>query len=529
MELYKKIDLKSISLLPKLVEDYIYQNDKTTGLTEFKPNFNEIEKVIELKKQFPYRNELFNALTNQYKNFSISPIAINNLNLLKQSQTFTICTAHQLCLFTGPSYFIFKILSAIKMAKILKEKYPNYNFVPVYWMGSEDHDFEEINHLYIYDKKIEWQNNEQGAVGRMSLNGIDKTITQLEEILGNSENERLFISELKTYFTNKEINYSKAFQEWIMHLFKNYGLLAINQDDKELKRLFTPIMKQDIENNTSANAINYTLQYLNKNYHVQASPRDINLFYFNKTTRERIEISDKGFQLVDSKKQFTKEEILEELNSNPENFSPNVILRPLYQETILPNAIFIGGAGEVSYWLELKEAFNVYNITQPLILLRDMALFIPKKEIQRLNEWHINIENFFDDFDNLAKNLVKQMSENELNLNTEKEELLKLFSTIKKKVKIIDKSLEKSVNAEEQKIINSFSNLESKIIRAEKKQYETTLNQLEKIKEKLFPNGVLQERYNNFIPLYMNNWENYFEILLENFDCFNKGILFIKY
>lgn len=529
MDLYKKIDLKTIEVLPQLVEDYIYKNEKTADLAQFKPDLKEIEKVINLKKDFSNRNELFNALNNQYKKFDLSTKAENNLNLLLENSTYTVCVAHQLCLFTGPSYFIYKILSAIKTAKILKEKYPKNNFVPIYWMGSEDHDFEEINHCYVYGKKIEWQNEEEGAVGRMSLNGIDNAIEQLEEILGNSEAEQLLLSELKTFFTLKNITYGKAFQQWIMHLFKDFGLLVIDQDDKILKKCFTSVMHKDIEENASMQAIKNTLEYLNTNYHVQATPRDINLFYFNGNKRERIEALNDGFQLVESKKYFTKEEILAELNSNPENFSPNVILRPLYQETVLPNVVFMGGPGEVSYWAELKEVFNFNKIVQPIILLRDMALTLPQRDLLRIEEWNINTENIFGDYNIIAKRLVKQFSDNELNLNTEKAELLKLFSTIKERVKLIDKNLENSVNAEEQKTLNSFSNLEQKIMRAEKKQHETVLNQLEKIKDKVFPNGTLQERHDNFLPLYTRLGITFFEDLLKEFNSFEKEIYIFKY
>lgn len=529
MDLYKKIDLKTIELLPKLVEDYIYQNEKTADLAQFKPNLKEIEKVIELKKDFSNRNELFNALKNQYQGFSLSTKAENNLNLIQENNTYTICVAHQLCLFTGPSYFIYKILSAIKMAKILKEKYPQHNFVPIYWMGSEDHDFEEINHCYVYGKKIEWQNEEEGAVGRMSLKGMEKAIAQLEEILGNNEAEQAVLNEIKTFFTNKNVSYGKVFQQWIMHLFKDFGLLVIDQDDKMLKKCFASVMQKDIEENASMQALKNTLEYLSADYHVQATPRDINLFYFNENKRERIEALNGGFQLVESKKYFTKEEILAELNSNPENFSPNVILRPLYQETVLPNVVFMGGPGEVSYWMELKEVFNFNKIVQPIILLRDMALTLPQRDLLRLEEWNVSTEDIFGDYNSIAKRLVKQFSDNELNLNNEKNDLLKLFSTIKEKVKLIDKNLEKSVNAEEQKTINSFSNLEDKILRAEKKQHETTLNQLEKIKDKVFPNGTLQERHDNFLPLYTRLGKTFFEDLLKEFNSFEKEIYIFKH
>jgi len=519
MNLHQKIALQDLGILNPLITDYINLDKKTAQLYSYAPEINNVEQVLQAKKNFKNRTILHTAFTNQFKGFNISDVAQKNLSSITDENTFTVCTAHQLCLFTGPSYFVYKIMSAIKLCNILKEKHPTKNFVPVYWMGSEDHDFDEINHAIVYGKKITWKNEDAGAVGMHSLNGMQEAITELSEILGNQEKAQKFINELTEVFTNKE-NYGKAFQEWIMHLFADYGLLVLDQNDKDLKQTYKASMQAELLNNTAEKALAKNEAYLTEHYHVQASSRPINLFYLADNLRERIEKEGNQYKVLNTDITFSETEILEELEQYPEKFSPNVILRPTYQETVLPNVAFVGGPGEVAYWLQLKDVFKALNVEQPLILLRDMAVVMQKNHLSKLKDWSFTITDLFTNYDQLAKEIVENESKNELQLAEEKESIEKLFSQIKDKAVVIDKNLERSVDSELQKVINSFNNLESKLIRAEKKNFEQKLSQLENIQSKLLPNNTLQERYDNFIPVYLRNSEDYYAKLLENFNAF---------
>lgn len=519
MNLHQKIALQDLGILNPLITDYINLDKKTAQLYSFAPVIENVEQVLQAKKDFKNRAILLTAFNNQFTGFNLSDAAQKNLSLISDENTFTVCTAHQLCLFTGPSYFVYKIMSAIKLCNILKEKHPNKNFVPVYWMGSEDHDFDEINHAIIYGKKITWQNEDAGAVGMHSLAGISEIIQELSEILGNQEQAQQFISELSDVFENKA-NYGKAFQEWIMNLFADYGLLVLDQNDKDLKESYKESMKSELLNNSAEKALVKNEAYLNEHYHVQASSRPINLFYLADNLRERIEKENDTYKVLNTDITFTEAEILKELEDFPEKFSPNVILRPSYQETVLPNVAFVGGPGEVAYWLQLKDVFEALNVVQPLILLRDMAVVMQKNHIEKLAEWNFTIENLFTNYDQLAKEIVENESENELQLSEEKEALTALFEDIKAKAIQVDKNMERSVDSELQKVLNSFNNLESKLIRAEKKNFEQKLSQLENIQGKLLPNNTLQERYDNFIPVYLRNSDTYYSSLLANFNAF---------
>lgn len=519
MQLHQKIPLVDLDILNPLISDYLTNPAKLAQLFTVQADLDGIAKALELKQNFAHRALLHAGLSKQYATFQLSEATQSNLDLLKESNTFSVCTAHQLCLFTGPSYFIYKILSTINLCRVLKSKFPDKNFVPVYWMGSEDHDFEEINHAFVYGKKITWENHEEGAIGNRSLAGIPEVINNLSEIIGDSENAQALIENLTTHFSGDK-TYGEAFQAWILDLFGAYGLIVLDQNDAIFKQTFAPIMEEELIEERAIKALGRNEQFLSKSYHNQASARPINLFYLTQEFRERIELDGTLFKVLNTELSFSKDEILEELHTHPERFSPNVILRPLYQETVLPNVAFIGGPGEVAYWLQLKDVFTHFKVQAPAILLRDMAVILAGNQLERLASWNIAVKDLFSHYDQIAKDIVENESENELSLADEKSAIDELFVSIKNKALAIDKNMGRSVEAEQQKIFNALENLESKLLRSEKKNFEQKLSQLETIQQKLLPNNTLQERYDNFIPNYLRAPETFFNEILEPLDVF---------
>ncbi|MFT6685942.1 MAG: bacillithiol biosynthesis cysteine-adding enzyme BshC [Bacteroidia bacterium] len=523
MLLKEQINLDELGILNPLVSDYLSGSAVVERLYSHHPTIKSIPQVIKAKENFSNRKILVEALQSQYEGLKLSSAAQENLDALAKENTFTICTAHQLCLFTGPSYFIYKILSAVKLAKDLQSKYPTYKFVPVYWMGSEDHDFEEISSAMVYGKPITWQNTDKGAIGSHSLKGMEASINELAELLGQQEYAEQLINDLRKFFSGHR-SYGQSFQAWILDLFSSYGLIVLDQDDAKLKGSFKAVMKDELLHNSVEHALKKNEAFLNNTYHVQATSRAINLFYLKGDVRTRIERQGESFSLVDSDITFSKEEMLEELSNHPERISPNVFLRPVYQESVLPNVAFVGGPGEVAYWLQLKDVFNHFEVAQPIILLRDMAVVMAKSHLSKLSEWGIPLGELFTHYDEIAKDFVKRESDNELSLKEEQEAIKEVFTKIKAKAVQIDKNMDRSVESEQQKIFNSLSNLESKLIRAEKRTFEQQLKQLENIQSKLLPQNTLQERYDNFLPVYLKNKESYFEDLLASFNPFEQSL-----
>jgi bacillithiol biosynthesis cysteine-adding enzyme BshC len=525
MKVHKKIAQTELPLLRPLIADYLAGTKALQAYYTFEPNEASVKKVIDAKKDFRHREILVACLQKQYKNFKLSEAAQKNLERILLPETFTVCTAHQLCLFTGPSYFIYKIASVIKLCKDLKAQFPQQNFVPVYWMGSEDHDIEEMNHTVVFGKKLTWENDEKGAVGKRSLSGLDKVIEELAEILG--EQATHFIANLQQHFSGNK-TYGEAFQAWILDLFKEEGLVVLDQNDAQLKSLMIDVFEDELLNEQAEKVWLPKQAFLETHYHKQAHARPINLFYLQDGLRERIEKQANQYKVLNTELVFSEAEILDDLHKHPEKFSPNVILRPLYQETVLPNVAFVGGPGELAYWLQEKDVFEWHKRIQPLIVLRDMCVVLAKNQWEKWENTGLHEKDLFTDFSIISKRIIDKESEHELNVETEKKAMRTLFESMKAKAILIDKNLDKTVEAELQRGINSLENLASKLVKAEKKNFETQLIQLEKIQEKVFPNQVFQERRDSFINVYTRNPENYFNDLIENMSPMKNQVTFFE-
>ena len=311
------------------------------------PSLSTFEKIISERKFKGNRTKLVEVLQHQYQDIIHQPVALkSNIEALSKENTYTVTTGHQLNIFTGPLYFIFKIVTAINLAKELKNQFPDKNFVPVYWMATEDHDFEEINHTYIGDKKISWKLNATGATGRLNTKSIIQALNEYKGILGISKNaEKLSEMVAKAYADGK--NLADATRYLANELFGEFGLVIIDADHPILKSQFTEIIERDIINKNSFRNIEESSKKLAEiAIHAQVNPREINFFYLTDDLRERIIFEDNRYQVLNTEVSFSKDELKQEIKNHPERFSPNVVMRPLYQEVILPNLAYIGGGGE---------------------------------------------------------------------------------------------------------------------------------------------------------------------------------------
>jgi len=495
----------------KLLIDYVNEDKKLNPFVNHFPSLSNFKKQITEKKNHTIdRGVLVKVLKEQNFKFPLTIESKSNINLLQLEETFTVTTGHQLCLFTGPLYFIYKIVSTINLAEQLKEKYPQNNFVPTFWMATEDHDFQEVNHINLFGKKIVWDSKKTGAVGRMSLDGFESVLMELKEVLGETENAKKLVSLFENAYL-KHKNLADATRFLVNELFGKFGLVIIDGDDKKLKQQFVPIIKKDVLQNGFVTAIKQNSKSLAKDYKVQAFVRDINFFKLTKGNRELV-----------------KEEIAQkEIAENPENFSPNVLLRPLYQEIILPNIAYVGGGAEVGYWMQLKTAFKQENIPFPILILRNSAMLINDKQKQKIESLGFEINDLFSAIDELKKQYVLSNSKEDITLDIEKWELEELYNKLL--LKTNDKGLQASFNASHQKQLKSFEKFEQKLIRLEKKKHENALNTISKIKQQLFPENCLQERFDNFIPFYLKEGENFIEMLKDNLDPLDTNFVVLSY
>ena len=511
----QKLPINDTNLFSDLFTDYINNSEKV------KPFFQSHISKADFESYFNHtsfenidRSILVQALKAQsilVKN--TSSLSQKNIDELLKQTTYTVTTGHQLCLFTGPLYFIYKIVSTINLATSLKSNFPDKDFVPIYWMAGEDHDFEEINHANVFNKKVIWNSTQSGSVGDFKTEGIVEAIKELKTILGENDNANSLIALFETAYL-QHTTLADATRYLVNELFGEYGIVILDGNEKALKSLFKEEFKADIFENKSLAIVNQSITELSKHYSVQVNPREINVFYKIDGVRERIErLATERYAVVNTELSFSKAELENMIETTPEKLSPNVVLRPLYQQKILPNIAYIGGPGELAYWLEYKALFESYKINFPILMPRNFAMIVDKGTKQKMQKFDLSIIDLFSEGEALVKQFIKTQHD-DVNLNVIKLQFETIYASLSDTVASIDKSLIASTEAEKQKTLNGIHTIEQKINKAFKQKSETDVNQLWALKGKLFPNNIPQERYDNMSMYYAKYGKNFIRELM---------------
>lgn len=512
----ENIPLDETDCFSSLFIDYIRESPKLAPFYSQFPSIENFQSAID-ERNFndEHRSILSKVLLEQYAQIKAPSQVLDNIKLLKESNTFTITTGHQLNIFTGPLYFIYKIVTVINACKALKKQYPDYNFVPVYWMASEDHDFDEINHFYLEGKKYQWETEQTGAVGKFSLDG-------LKEILEKLPKGADFFRDAYAAPTLAD-----AGRSYVNYLFGEEGIVVIDADNSELKQLFTPVIEDDLFTHSAQQAAAKDTEAIQAlGYKTQVAAREINFFYLADGVRERIEKVPDGYQVVDTDLHFSESEIKALVQSNPEKFSPNVILRPLYQETILPNLAYVGGPSEAVYWLQLKGVFAHFQTVFPLLMPRNFALIIPKNESNKWGKTGLSNRDLFLDNHRAFSKWVETNSSKTLSYKKELAELHGLYRDLGEKALAVDPTLMQHLEALATTAKNKLEMAEKKLLRAEKRNHADKQEQIDAVKDFLFPSGSLQERHDNFMDFYLDNPE-FVNQLLGTFDAFEYSMYLI--
>lgn len=522
-DLYKQV--KGKKLYSPLVWDYINNKKKLKPLYNVQPSIEGLEKAIKNRTKFNInRNNLVSVLKEQYQDIPVKP---KNIDLLKEANTFTVTTGHQLCLFTGPAYVAYKILSTINLTEQLKRNYPDYNFVPIYWMASEDHDFEEINHLNLFNKKIEWHRVAGGPVGRMNIANMDTIVADMFEIIGEDKKHEKLLKLISDAYL-KQNNLADATRSFVNDLFGSYGLVVLDADHKDLKASFTGIMLDELENNIGEKEVNKVTTKLSTTYKLPVNPQPINLFYLEDHKRTKIESNKDNSYKIGERNNIDFKTLKAELLNNPERFSPNVVLRPVFQEHILPNLAYIGGPSEIAYWLEFKELFEYFKVNFPALILRKSAVIIGRAGNSKIKRLKLDVYNLFNEDSQVIKTYVKSKIRSEVDLESDKKRLEVLYEKIHDKLLGAYPSLRNRIEAEKKKAINSLTYLKKKMDKADKQNYDIEVNQIQTLIETIFPNGAFQERHESLLSLLVRYDLELIQYLKDTIDPLDNSINIIS-
>jgi bacillithiol biosynthesis cysteine-adding enzyme BshC len=489
-----------------LVIDYIQGADNLNSFHRFRPDEKGFDAALQARSatQDVDRSLLCSVLEHQYAGLERSELLQKNLSKLSSANTYTICTAHQPNLLGGYLYFFYKILHAIRIAEEMNLRYPQQYFVPVYYMGSEDNDLEELGCFYFEGKKYVWDGDQQkGAVGRMRTESLRPLFSDFFKQVGPPGP---LLDELEQVITEAYLKHStvaEATRYWVNYFFGAYGLVVLDPDDARLKRQFISVMRDDLTQHSAERIVGATSKALSENYKAQAFVRPINLFYLNSGIRERIEQIGDEYRVLHTDIRFSQVQLLEELEAHPERFSPNVILRGLYQERILPNVTFVGGGAEVAYWLQLKPLFDHYGVFYPQVLLRQSVQILSDAALQLLVRLELNPEDIFQDASVLLAKRVADKYQTADLLAEEWKSLAALSDAISEKAKATDPTLVPTAAAAALRMQRLLEHIQVRMKKVYLRREAETGSRLQRLKSLTHPGGTLQERKENFTAYFL--------------------------
>ena len=501
----------------RLVVDYLSGEKSLEPFYAFMPDIDGVNQAIAKRSEFPVdRKLLVKELRNAYADLPVSDLVSRNIESLLEENTFTICTAHQPNIFTGHLYFIYKIIHAIKLSRELNTSMPDKHFVPIYYMGSEDADLNELGSVSVMGSVYTWKTNQKGAVGRMR---VDEEFIEIIDAISKEYSGLPFANEVIDLL-KRNYPMGRTVEQCTIHLlnemFGKYGLLVFMPDNPLYKNECKSLIRDELLNGFSQKLLHQTLQEFPADYPLQTKGREINLFYLKGNIRERIEKVEAGFEVVNTDIKFSHDQMISELEDYPERFSPNVVLRPLFQEKWLPNVTFVGGGGELAYWLELKRIFQHANVFYPVLLLRNSFAVADKETSLMINELALESQQLFLPEDELAELLIRKISDNEIDLDHQQIQLKNLYDEIGMAAEKIDPTLQQHVNALHHKASKRLYYLQKKMLKAEKTKHQVMLLKLKTIKMHLFPGDSLQERVNNYFDYHAKYGTTFLEELLQH-------------
>lgn len=492
--------------------DYIGQKPELTPFyNRFpKPEFfgDQIkEKAVHFKPE--QRRLLHDRLRAQYGSLNVSEATDANITSLLSEKTFTVTTGHQLNLFTGPLYFIYKIATVINACRQLSMIHPEFRFVPVYWMASEDHDFEEIRSFRLNGKIYSWNSTQKGAVGRFSLKDLQPL---LKEIPGDLS------PFLEAY--SKSATLAEAVRKYVNALFGHHGLVVLDGDDAQLKSSFCEVMEADVFTGITHQLVTGTNAKLGQlGYDPQVFAREINFFWLGEGVRERLEKSGDRWKVLQTELSFSETELRELIRNHPEQLSPNVILRPLYQETIMPNLAYVGGPAENVYWLQLKDVFSHFGVPFPMLMPRNFLMVMEAPLSRLFQKTGLSLEELFIAKHDLLNLVTRRFSEHELSLSSQRKALEETYRQVRSAAVAIDTTLGQMTDAASHRVMKGLETIEKKMLRAERRRQSDRLGQVERLKDALFPGGGLQERTDNLL-LFSQTDPQFISRVLEALDPF---------
>ncbi len=499
------------------VTDYQYVRQFYNGNPKEPSDWRRVLKQV-LDKKID-RSAISKILSRQNRDFHCGVRTLANIDFLRDDNCAAVVTGQQVGLFTGPLYTIYKAITAVKLAARLGEQFPENKFVPIFWIAGEDHDFEEVSSVSLfngageltrfeYKPSKEGSESNYGAVGEIEL---DESIVDLFKSAADALVPTEFkpkVLELFETAYQKGMTFNRAFVHLMNVLFEDSGLIFLNSNDAELKKILQPVFKKELASTPkTCQLVIDQSAIIERQYHAQVKPRPINLFLFHERGRYPIEPHPDGYFLKGTRQHFSKQEMDTLVETKPELFSPNVVLRPLCQDTLLPTIAYVAGPSELAYFGQFRTLYDEFGLPQPIIYPRASVTIVEEKVEKVLERFSLEATDMFGDLEFLKQQVAEQISDLKAEefFTSSWNSIRESLDQLKPALQSIDPTLLPALGHTLDKLHSHLEALKGKTIAAQKRQHEVALRQIEKAGMNLFPSSDFQERQLNVL-YYLNKY-----------------------
>lgn len=502
------LPLSASGLLSPLMQALAQRDERVREVLGKVPDASGWAASVRARKTFPgFPVEVASAIRRQQAWLGFSPAQERNLLDLEQGRAFTVTTGHQLSVLGGPLFFFIKLAQVIRLSRFAEQMMPDCRVVPVFWMATEDHDLDEITRFRFFghDLSMAVPEGGLGAVGRLDA----AVVAPLREALSAFRDVDAVLALWDRHYVSGR-TLSQATRSLVQEVAGAEGLLVLDADDAALKACFAPWMRRELQEQGAQREVEEATRRLSElgllpSGKGQVTARPINLFYLENLRRTRLVQAEFGVALNDGNKTWSQKEVEEELADHPERFSPNVVLRPLYQEVLLPNLAYVGGPGELSYWLQLTQLFDKEDVPMPLLVLRNSLVY---QDFGTCNKWK---KLPLGDWDwllaesVLMEKLLEQAALPEDDFSSIDRSLDGVLDSLKDRLAHADASLGPWAEAEATRIRQQVEQMKGRYRKTRKSSQDLALQHIRKVQQKWLPGGALHERTDNLFQ-YGSSW-----------------------
>lgn len=481
---------------------------------------------------FP-RELVSEVLTEQNKLFQAGEKTFRQIKEFKDSKALVVVGGQQTGLFGGPLYTLYKAITIIKLADFLSTTIKQ-KVIPIFWMASDDHDYAEVNHINLPNlsgQQIEilaygQDDNEKIPVsGRRFSVEIEDKIQLLYSYLPETEFSSAILERLESAYRQNN-SFPLSFGIWMQFILRDFGLIVIDSSDLRFKQSAIPLFRKEIdeESPVSKAVIDQTNDIIKSGYNPQIRLNNglLNLF-FHDPQREIIAISNGELRLKNTDRKFTKSELIQILDKHPEKFSPNAVLRPLYQDTLFPTIAIVLGPSELAYFAQLRKAYESMNVIMPIAFPRTTITLLEPRTERILKKYKLSIQDVFQQKDKMINMLTEQEIPKSMFsiIDEEEQRVAQIWTKLVDHFSEFDQNLKKPSEIAKGRSISQFSFLRKKLLQAARQKDEVLRSQILKLMNLTYPKNTPQERVFNLLPFYVRYGDQFINVLFERMDIFN--------